>query len=175
MIDSCQIRDVIKEDLLMLLTWRNHPNVRRHMFTQHEIGLEEHLSWFAKVSVDASRRSLIIEEEHQPIGFVQLSQVERDGVCNWGFYVKPNAPQGTGIKLGISVLNYAFEHLKLHKICGQALETNHVSNGFHQRMGFKLEGILRKQQRIEMHYQDLHCYGLLATEWAAIKLRQESL
>lgn len=149
----------------MVLAWRNHPDVRRFMFTQHEIGLDEHRSWFAKASLDASRRLLIVEDAKQAIGYVQFSQVTEGGIADWGFFARPDALKGTGRKLGMMALNHAFGHLKLHKVCGQAIAGNNASIAFHQRLGFTLEGVLRDQQRIDGVYHNLQFYGLLASEW----------
>lgn len=153
------------EDLLRVLDWRNHLEVRRYMVTQHEISLPEHQSWFADASQDSSRRLLIVEDCHNPIGYVQFSKVEAGGVSDWGFYAQPNAPRGTGKKIGKAALNYAFEELGLHKVCGQALAYNTNSIAFHKRLGFKQEGILRDQYRIQGVYHHLICFGLLHHEW----------
>lgn len=165
MVDGCEIRRVTESDLPTLLEWRNHVDVRRFMLTQHEISLVEHRNWFDKASQDRSRCLLIVEEAKRPIGYVQFSKVEDGGVADWGFYARPSSLKGTGRKLGVMALNYAFGTLKLHKVCGQALESNHASIAFHQRLGFKIEAILRDQQRIGGAYQSLHCFGLLDTEW----------
>ncbi len=165
MLEACSIRKMTDEDLPMVLAWRNHADVRRYMFTQHEIGLDEHRNWFAKASQDPSRCLLIVEEDKQAIGYVQFSKVEEGGIADWGFYARPDAPKGTGRRLGTMALNYAFGPLKLHKICGQAIASNHASIAFHQRLGFALEAILRDQQRINGAYHSLHCFGLLSTEW----------
>lgn len=171
--DACLIRKVTEEDLPMVLAWRNHADVRRYMFTQHEISLDEHRNWYAKASQDRSRCLLIVEEDQQSIGYVQFSKVEEDGVADWGFYARPDAPKGTGRKLGVMALNHAFGPLKLHKVCGQAIESNQASIAFHQRLGFTLEGVLRDQQRIKGAYHSLHCFGLLSTEWQPNKVEQK--
>lgn len=165
MAEVCQIRRLTVEDLPMLLAWRNHAEVRRYMFNQHEISLDEHYNWFTKVSKDPRRCLLIVEEFAQAIGYVQLSKVVEGGVADWGFYSRPDAPKGTGRKLGVMALNYAFGPLKLYKVCGQAIASNEVSIAFHQRLGFTLEGVLRDQKRINGVYHSLHCFGLLAKEW----------
>lgn len=151
----------------MVLAWRNHADVRRYMFTQHEISLDEHRNWFAKAKQDPSRCLLMVEESKQAIGYVQFSNVEVGGVADWGFYARPNAPKGAGLKLGTIALNHAFGALKLHKVCGQAIASNQSSIAFHQRLGFQLEGVIRDQRRIEGSYHSLHCFGLLADEWQA--------
>jgi UDP-4-amino-4,6-dideoxy-N-acetyl-beta-L-altrosamine N-acetyltransferase len=172
-LDGCLIRKVTEDDLPMVLAWRNHADVRRYMFTQHEIRLDEHRNWFAKASQDPSRCLLIVEEAKQAIGYVQFSKIEEGGIADWGFYARPDAPKGTGRKLGTLALNYAFGPLKLHKVCGQAIASNQASITFHQRLGFQLEGVLRDQQRIEGSYHSLHCFGLLSAEWQAKGVLQE--
>jgi UDP-4-amino-4,6-dideoxy-N-acetyl-beta-L-altrosamine N-acetyltransferase len=156
-------------DLGRVLAWRNHPNVKRHMLTQHEITLGEHLSWFERASNDATKRLLIVEEGELSLGFVSFSGVAPGGVSDWGFYATPDAPRGSGRKLGFSALDYAFETLELHKICGQALGQNEASCRFHWMLGFQQEGVLRDQQLIGGSYHDLICFGLLRGEWTANK------
>jgi UDP-4-amino-4,6-dideoxy-N-acetyl-beta-L-altrosamine N-acetyltransferase len=173
MIDGCLIREVVEGDLPMVLAWRNHADVRRYMFTQHEIGLDEHRDWFDKANQDQSRRLLIVEEVNQAIGYVQFSKVADGGVADWGFYVRPDVRKGAGRKLGAVALNHAFGPLKLHKVCGQVIGTNQASIAFHQRLGFAQEGVLRDQQRIEGVYFNLHCFGLLSADWKPEEVIQE--
>ncbi len=165
MLDDCLIRKMREDDLLMVLAWRNHADVRRYMVTQHEISLDEHRNWFAKVSQDPSRCTMIVEEDKQAIGYVQFSKVEDSGVAEWGFYSRPDAPSGTGRKLGVMALSHAFGPLKLHKVWGQVIASNPASIAFHQRLGFTLEGILRDQQLINGAYLSVYCFGLLSAEW----------
>jgi UDP-4-amino-4,6-dideoxy-N-acetyl-beta-L-altrosamine N-acetyltransferase len=152
-------------DLQTLLIWRNHPDIRRFMFNQHEIKFEEHQAWFQRVSNDKTRCILIVEENRQPIGFVQFSQVSIGGVANWGFYSSPYSPKGTGRKLGVTALNHAFGFLGLRKVCGQAIETNIASIAFHQSLGFKKEGVIRQQQTGGSNCNNIYCFGLVSDEW----------
>ena len=167
MSNSCRIRTMTLDDLPMVLDWRNHPDVRRFMFSHHEISLEEHRNWFTKACDDATRRILIVEDGQAPIGYVQFSNVASGGVADWGFYARPDAPKGTGRKLGATALNHAFGSLNLHKVFGQAIEINQISIEFHKRLGFTQEGVLRDQRRIHGEYHTLICFGLLAHEWQA--------
>lgn len=165
MSEAFTVRVLTEDDLPMVLAWRNHPAVRSFMLTQHEISLQEHRNWFARVKKDKTRRQLIVIDGSNPLGFVQFNPVSQGGITNWGFYVRPDAPKGSGSKLGHAALMYAFNRLRLHKICGQAIECNSASIAFHQYLGFAVEGRLREQQRIGDHYHALVCFGLLAKEW----------
>lgn len=173
MFENSTIRRMTQDDLSMVLSWRNNPNVRQFMFTQHEIKLDEHKQWFAKVSQEPTRCLLIVEKKGEPIGFVQFNNVSVGGIADWGFYASPTAPKGSGRLLGSLSLTYAFDELKLHKVCGQAIESNAASIGFHKSLGFKLEGSLRDQQYINGAYHTLICFGLLANEWHAYQTERE--
>ncbi|MFA5490887.1 MAG: UDP-4-amino-4,6-dideoxy-N-acetyl-beta-L-altrosamine N-acetyltransferase [Candidimonas sp.] len=165
MAEAGTLRPVTADDLPMVLAWRNHPSIRGFMLTRHEIGLEEHRNWFEKASQDATRRLLIVEEGPDPIGYVQFNNVTDGGVSDWGFYARPDAPKGSGRKLGRAALNHAFGALDLHKVCGQAIDTNRASIALHTALGFAREGVLRDQHYIEGAYHSLVCFGLLRSEW----------
>lgn len=152
-------------DLERVLVWRNSPEVRTFMLTQHEITLAEHRAWFEKVHADASRALLIAEDEGGPFGFVGFSGVSKAGAADWGFYTAPEAVRGSGRQLGAAALEYAFHSLALHKVCGQALGFNTASIRFHLSLGFQQEGVLRQQYQIDGKYHDLICFGLLEQEW----------
>lgn len=159
------VRPMNESDLKRVLRWRNHAEVRRYMYSQHEISLEEHSRWFARVSQDPERLLLIFEINTTPLGFISIHQAARGGVADWGFYMAPDARKGTGRVLGQATLRYAFEAAGLHKLCGQVLAFNDRSIRFHLNMGFQREGILRQQHFDGQQYHDVVCFGLLASEW----------
>lgn len=160
-----RVRLMTKDNLHQVLTWRNHPDVRRYMYTQHEITMEEHQRWFERASQDQSKHLLIFEVDATPLGFIQLSQLDGSNIAGWGFYVAPDAPKGSGRRLGRVALDYAFGHLHLHKICGEALASNERSIRFHRALGFHQEGRLRDQHFDGQQYHDVFCFGLLQPEW----------
>jgi UDP-4-amino-4,6-dideoxy-N-acetyl-beta-L-altrosamine N-acetyltransferase len=173
MSDACTIRALTDNDLPMLLAWRNHPAVRSYMLTQHEISLQEHRNWFARVEEDKTQQQLIVMDGVDPVGFVQFTQVCQGDIADWGFYTRPDAPKGSGTKLGQAALAHAFKVLALHKVCGKAIESNVASISFHQKLGFSEEGRLREQKRISDQYHTLFCFGLLAKDWHESQLKQE--
>ena len=160
-----RIRPMVHADLELVLAWRNYPEVRRYMYTQHEITLDEHQCWFERTLPDPKKHLLIFEENHQPLGFVNFNEAGQDGIVDWGFYAAPDAPKGSGRQLGRAALNYAFTQLKRHKVCGQALTYNERSIQFHQSLGFEQEGILRDRHFDGVRYHHVICFGLLCHEW----------
>lgn len=161
-LSSQSIRKMTQADLEMVLAWRNHINVRRFMYTQNEISMTEHSRWFECANIDTKRHLLVYQMGDQPLGFINLHEISAGGIANWGFYVAPNAPRGTGSALGCTVLKYAFHTLNLHKLCGQVIEFNDRSIRLHLKLGFSKEGILRKHHFDGQIYHDVWCFGLIA-------------
>ena len=163
--NSQLLRDVTVEDLPMLLAWRNHPDVRRFMYSQYEIQPEEHQNWFAKVSQDPSRVVLLYSEKQTPLGFCQFTIYQ--GRAEWGFYLAPDASKGTGRRLGKAAIDFAFLERQWHKVSGEALGYNKPSIKFHNKLGFTEEGCLREHAEVDGQFYDVLCFGLLRSEWLA--------
>lgn len=163
---SGSLRPMTFEDLDQIFAWRNHPEVRRYMYTTHEIAHDEHRRWFERAAQDADRYLLVFEQESKPQGFINLHLIAPGGIADWGFYAAPDAPKGTGRRLGCAALDFAFAELGLHKVCGQALDFNERSIRFHHNLGFRQEGTLREQHFDGFNYRDILCFGLLAADWS---------
>ena len=160
---SGSVRRMVAADLDAVLRWRNHPDVRRYMYTQHEITPAEHRAWFERASADRRRHLLIFESDGTPAGFVSFALGDEAGVADWGFYLAPEAARGLGQALGTAALEFAFKELKLRKVCGEALEDNERSIKFHERLGFAREGVLRRAAAGQT--AGVVCFGLAASAW----------
>lgn len=159
-----RLRPMAANNLDMVLAWRNHPEVRRFMFSNTEIGREEHIAWFERASVDPDRKLLIFEQGDVPLGFVSFERVGKGAIADWGFYLAPDAPRGTGGALGRQALGHAFGDAGFHKLCGRVIAFNERSVAFHLKLGFHREGVLREQHFDGSRYHDVICFGMLGTE-----------
>ncbi|MCE8040705.1 UDP-4-amino-4,6-dideoxy-N-acetyl-beta-L-altrosamine N-acetyltransferase [Halomonas daqingensis] len=163
-----QLRPLQEAELGIVREWRNHPDVRRFMYTQHEIGAEEHLAWFERAQQDPNRHLLLYLHQGIPMGFANIAIVNATARrAEWGFYLAPDALRGSGHRLGRAVLAYAFETLCLHKLCGEALAFNTRSIRFHERLGFTREATLRDHHFDGQSFHDVVGFGLLASDRAA--------
>lgn len=163
------LREMEFADLSMVWEWRNHFEVRRYMYTHHEISWEEHCGWFARTTIDPLRKLLIYDLNGKSVGFVSFTQRTSGGIAEWGFYLAPTAAKGTGRLLGRAALDHAFQVMKLHKVCGQALGFNERSIRFHSGMGFVQEGVLREQHFDGDVHHDIYHFGLLSREWLPVE------
>jgi UDP-4-amino-4,6-dideoxy-N-acetyl-beta-L-altrosamine N-acetyltransferase len=67
--------------------------------------------------------------------------------------------------LSSATLRYAFDTLKLHKLCAVVMGNNTRSIRLHKKLGFQLEGRLRQQHFDGTSYIDTLHFGLLAEEY----------
>ncbi len=164
-----RIRLMKGSDLKQVLVWRNHPDIRKYMFTRQEISWPEHKAWFTALQSDPTRYALLYEENGLPLGAVTLKRLQGASVAEWGFYRAPDAPKGTGLNMAGLALDYAFDALELHRVYGEVIGGNAVSIEFHRRLGFLQEGLLRDHFEVDGHFDDVLCFGLLNTEWKSRK------
>lgn len=68
-----------------------------------------------------------------------------------------------------AVLAYCFDTLQLNRVEIRAAAGNLRSKAVPERLGFRLEGVLRQAHALYGTLHDLAIYGLLAEEWAAAK------
>lgn len=158
------------DDLEMVLNWRNSERIRRNMLSDHLISWEEHQGWFA--GLDQSRRiGLIFELNQRPVGLVNISGLDEiNQKCTWGFYLgEEGLPAGTGLLMGYHGLEYIFAILQIRKLSSQALAFNHRSIRYHQKLGFKEEGLLVAECRKNDHYEDVVLFALFNQQWQVRK------
>lgn len=162
-------RRMRESDLETILSWRNHPDVRKCMLSQHEITAAEHRAWFHRSVHDDTCALLVLEDDDQIVGSVVFSNISFACTTDWSFYVDPASPAGTGRKVCEAALDFAFSELQIHKVAGKVLVNNEASIRTHLRLGFAQEGILREHILINGKHLGLIVFGLLAFEWRGLE------
>ncbi|GGJ64247.1 UDP-4-amino-4,6-dideoxy-N-acetyl-beta-L-altrosamine N-acetyltransferase [Anoxybacillus voinovskiensis] len=166
-----RLRDITEEDLETVLCWRNSERIRRYMYHDHTISMEEHIRWFESLQNDSSRIFKMFIYKDEPIGTVSFNKIDRkNGRCSWGFYIgNEHAPKGAGTILGYLGIEYAFYELQMRKICAEVLEFNEISIRFHQKLGFYNEGRLLKHVKKNDVLVDVLLFVLLRERWELVK------
>jgi len=159
------LRYMLESDLELVRSWRNHDAIRAYMFDQQLINSEEHLAWFDKAKRDALRELFIFEHKAVPQGFVQVKYSHAYSVAEWGFYAAPEAPAGSGTNMLRKVLQHVFAVKGSIRVYAQVLGYNLASLHLHEKLGFTCEGILRSHYYDGVRRCDVHCFGILSSEW----------
>lgn len=166
--NSISVRKLKREDLELVLQWRNEPAVRNNMYTNHVITIEEHSAWFEKCQTDESVVNLIFERNMMPAGIISFSKINcLQGTAEWAFYSGNTSIRGVGTLMELCALRYAFNKLSLRKLCCEVLSFNESVIKFHKKFGFQVEGIKKKHYLRDEQVFDIYQLAIFKDEWKA--------
>jgi RimJ/RimL family protein N-acetyltransferase len=135
------LREATDDDVDTIRSLRNQQANRDVSITTHEISAEEHAGWWAKASVDPSRRVLIYERDGRTAGVVNFFDLEQTTGA-WGFFLDADGLAETGetlpawIEVMKEATGYAFDTLGLDELTGEVLEHNTVVRQMNRRFRF---------------------------------------
>ncbi|PSV46815.1 UDP-4-amino-4,6-dideoxy-N-acetyl-beta-L-altrosamine N-acetyltransferase [Photobacterium indicum] len=164
------LMELEESHLDMILEWRNAPEVRKNMYTNHVISTEEHYAWFNKLQNDKTKKYFVFIKDNVPVGVIGFTEINLiKDTASWAFYANPTAPRGTGSMMEFFALDYAFKELKLHKLRCEVLSFNQMVVKLHTKFGFKVEGELRDAFYDGEQYHDVCHLGIFPQEWKEIR------
>ena len=164
------LRPVTPDDTDRILAWRNSPDVRAFMYTDHVIAPQEHARWFAGIEGDPRRRYWVIEARGAPVGLANLYDIDTlHGRCAWAYYLADPSVRGMGLGSFVEywVLQQVFEHMRLRKLWCEVLASNEAVWRLHETFGFTQEARFRAHILKDGEPQDVLGLGILAADWRA--------
>ncbi len=170
MAPQVNLRPLEPDDRARILAWRNAPDVRAYMYTDHLISPEEHARWFAAIPDDPTRTYWVVEMDGAPVGLANLYDVDRRNQrCSWAYYLADPAVRGHGVGSYVEywVLEYVFAGLRLAKLWCEVLASNEPVWKLHQTFGFTLEARFRRHVVKDGEGVDVLGLGMLAADWKA--------
>lgn len=175
--EDYRLRPLEEPDLEMVLRWRNLEHIRANMYTDHIITMEEHQAWFDRISKDKKVCYLVSEFQNRSIGLVYFTNIDSlSNKCYWGFYLgEADVPLGSGSAMEFLALDYAFEILKIRKLCCEVLAFNNKVIKHHKKFCFQEEGTFVQQIFKNNRYEDIVCLALFRDKWSEEKTALQKL
>src|SRR3989344_8280763 len=170
---SVNLRPVFKSDLPQIVRWINDPEVRNFLNAHLPQSEQDEERWLENLSKNKDTDLVLVIEttEGRVIGLMGLHKINwRDRVAITGALIgeKEYWGKGFGTDAKVTLLNYAFNTLNLHKICSGVIAFNGRSLQYSLHCGYKIEGRSRKQVFKRGKYWDLIQLGLFKNEWLPI-------
>lgn len=141
-------------DSATLRRWRNHPAVRRVMFSTHEIGEAEHAAWWQRVRASDRHRVLLLCHGGRDCGVVSFTRdaeaAQGDGLWHWGFYLDPEAfahplqQLRAWAAMEQASLDWARTELRARRVDCEVFADNRAVLDLHRRHGFVEHGRYRR-------------------------------
>jgi RimJ/RimL family protein N-acetyltransferase len=146
------LRPVTKADLPMLMRWINDPDNRQYVLNywpQTELSEEE---WLKKISTSQTDLHLVVETiDGKPIGVMGLHRIDlknRNAVTGTIIGDQENRGQGYATDAKLTLLQYCFEELPLHRVTSYVMAFNERSLRYAGRCGYREEARLK-----DMHWK----------------------
>lgn len=99
--------DLSKDELLTILEWRNHPDIRKYMNNTEPIAVESHLDFVQGLRSRTDAYYWQVSVDGAPVGVLNIIDVDTvSRTCEPGFYLSPEVMgKGGGI---FFLYNYKF-------------------------------------------------------------------
>jgi UDP-4-amino-4,6-dideoxy-N-acetyl-beta-L-altrosamine N-acetyltransferase len=142
------------------------------MYTDHEIGPEEHELWFQHIREDPTCRYWVIVSDDEDVGLVGLTGIDHQNRrCFWTWHLASPSVRGKGVGSFVeySILRHVFDEMGLNKLCCEVFTFNETVTNMHMGFGFRQEGTFREHIWKDDRPHDIVCLAILRTEWESLK------
>ncbi len=128
--------ELSQEDQDMVLTWRNHKEIRSWMYNSEIISKEKHFNFIEHLKVEKTKLYFLVFNHKEAIGVVSLINISKDK-AELGIYAKPQL-KAQGKILLKSLINYSFSSLKLKALTAEVFEENLPAISLYKKLNFKI-------------------------------------
>ena len=171
--ERCVLRPFRSEDARVIAEIGNNIEARKYLqnvipFTElGEMDFVESLS--REMSSPAPRRIVFAVEVDGKVvgatGLERINWISRNCYFAIAIYDPDYWNRGIGTEATKLMVSYAFEFLNMHKILLEVYDYNERAIRVYQKVGFEIEGRLRKNHYFNGRYHDTLVMGILSEEY----------
>lgn len=172
-----EIGDCPRADQEKLRDLRNEPEVRKAMYTDHIISVEEHNAWLSASTNNSRVKNHLVYlrrdggEERELAGFVAMIRIDAlNKNCHWAFYLsKKFQHRGIGFCLEFKFLDMMFLIEDMEKVNCEVIDGNNSVVRMHAKFGFEQEGFLKDYVVKDGARVGVHVLGLTRARWRGLR------
>lgn len=122
-----------------------------------------------KKAAEKTDFAYVIVYDNQMVGRIGVYNIDHlNKIGSIGYWIAAEF-EGMGLTTRAckEMINYCFTYLGLNRVEIKCGTENHRSRQIPERLGFKLEGIIREGEHVNGRFIDLYSFSLLKKEWLA--------
>ena len=155
---------------------RNQKNVRKNMYNNKTIKLQDHINWMNRQLIDKRKKFYLINILGDLAGLIILSDIDISHKrADWAYYLSEKYQRGYGALIEFKFLDMFFKNKKFHKLNCEVLSFNKSVIKLHQRYGFKIEGFRRDHVFRNSIYMDAVMLGITNYEWRINRMKIKNI
>jgi len=127
--------DLTYEEKELVLSWRNHPTIKKWMFNDNTIELEQHLNFIKVLRNTKDKKYFVVKQGDNYIGVIDFCNITNNSLI-MGLYKNPKMTSVGKILLNI-IIEYSFKTFKVKNIISEVFESNEKAYELYISIGFK--------------------------------------
>lgn len=162
--DIINFLNLSSEEREMVLDWRNHENIRKWMYSDNSISLDEHINFINQLTGNTDNFYWVVKNKDRIyFGTIYLNRTDfKNKHAYIGIYVNPyNEIKNKGCLLIQSIKSLAFEIAGLHTLKLEVIDNNQKAINFYKKSGFTEEGRLKEFVFKDEQWHDVIVMGIM--------------
>lgn len=167
-----RIRALEKKDLDTVMLWVNDPEITKNLSALflYPTSQEQEEKWLDNIRNFESTDKVFAFETLDGIylgnlGLHRINWKDRNAELGIAIAKKENWGKGYGTDAVLTLLDFAFNRMNLHRIYLRVWDFNQRAIKSYEKCGFKKEGILRQGHFDDGKYHDVITMGILKEEF----------
>ena len=168
------LRPAERSDLPVFVRWLSDARTARTLAVISPFSLASEEGWFDELQQhhgqDRWHFVICLVADERPVGMVDLHAVNlREGNAGLGIVIGDPADtrQGHGSDALAAVLDFGFGTLRLERVWLDVYDFNDDARRLYERVGFTVEGTLRRATFRDGAFRDVRRMAILREEWIA--------
>ena len=164
------LRPLEREDAPIFVPWVNDQEITRNLILYRPMNRDQEEEFIARASKDQAGMVLgiALRKDDRLIGNTGFHALHlKDRHIGFGILIgdKTEWDRGYGTEATALMARYGFETLNLNRIWLHVYEHNSRGRRAYEKVGYQVEGTLRKHSYRDGRYWDVIVMGLLREEW----------
>ena len=165
------LRPLERDDAATFVPWINDQEITRNLILYRPMNRDMEEEFIARASKEQGGivLGIALKKDDRLIGNTALHAVHgKDRHAGFGILIgdKTEWDRGYGTEATALMVEYGFTTLNLNRVWLHVYEYNSRGRRAYEKVGFRLEGTLRKHCFREGKYWDVIVMGLLREEWS---------
>lgn len=118
----------------LILQWRNNLLIKKWMYTEEDISLEDHLFFIDSLLLSEDKLYFLVKENMEYIGVIDFVNISSDSL-SMGIYANPFL-KNKGTILLEEIIKYSFDILKVKKIKAEVFKENDKACNLYKKYNF---------------------------------------
>lgn len=175
------LRPVALDDVPLLTEWLNDPKTREYLLRRFPLSAIDEKAYVEKMSSLSGTPSnimMVIESKDNgqaigTMGLHNINWIDRNAVTGTVIGEEEYRGKGYASDAKMTLLQYAFESLGLHKIISHAFAENVKSIEYSKRCGYEVEAILKEENFRNGKWEDIVSLSCFYEGWQRAKEKLE--